>query len=127
METVKDGFSRRKQELIWDNRMIENRLAVAQQLSEASRIMEIVAEDLYDIIPAELWNLRRKYGRHFRKRHIIVKQVWVMDRAEGRQSDLSHHAGQKRSVYFRDRSMHRFLSEVCEYAYGFCTAEADVS
>ena len=43
-ETVFQEFSaERNMNLIWDNRMIENRLAVAQQLGEISRIMEHVA------------------------------------------------------------------------------------
>ena len=49
IQAIQEGFYREKQNLIWDNRMIDNRLAVAQQLSEISRIMEMVAEDLYDI------------------------------------------------------------------------------
>ena len=48
-EAVFENFQKEKQNLIWDNRMIENRLAVAQQLTEISRIMENVASDLYDI------------------------------------------------------------------------------
>ncbi len=44
-----ENFQREKQRLIWDNQMIEGRLAVAQQLAEISRLMEMVARDLYDI------------------------------------------------------------------------------
>ena len=36
LETVKDRFQKEKQVLIWDNRMIESRLAVAQQLNETA-------------------------------------------------------------------------------------------
>ncbi len=35
------GISGRKAESVWDNRMIESRLAVAQQLTEILGIMEI--------------------------------------------------------------------------------------
>lgn len=63
--------------------MIENRLAVAGQLQEMSRIMDMVAEDLYDISPAEPV-LMEKLQKLLRKRHIVVKQVWVMDKVEGR-------------------------------------------
>ena len=48
-ETLGNSYMRERQKLIWDNRMIESRLAVAQQLQEMSRIMDMVAEDLYDI------------------------------------------------------------------------------
>ena len=53
LETVRERFQKEKQNLVWSNRMIESRLAVAQQLTEISRIMGMVAEDIYDISPAD--------------------------------------------------------------------------
>ena len=44
LAAVKESFGRERQKLIWDNRMIESRLAVAQQLTEMSGIMQSVAE-----------------------------------------------------------------------------------
>ena len=82
-EAVSENFQREKQNLVWDNRMIENRLAVAQQLQEMSRIMDMVADDLYDISLAEP-SLMLDLQKLLRKRHIVVKQVWVMDKVEGR-------------------------------------------
>ena len=82
IQVVQESFYREKQNLIWDNRMIDNRLAVAQQLSEISRIMEMVAEDLYDIsggTPQFTEDLKKA----LRKKHILLKQVWVMDKVEG--------------------------------------------
>lgn len=64
-EALKEGFQRERQRLIWDNRMIESRLAVAQQLQEMSRIMDMVADDLYDISLAEpslCWICRSFFG-----------------------------------------------------------------
>ena len=67
LEEVREQFRQEKQNLIWMNRMIESRLAVAQQLTETAAIMETVANDLYDISAAEpefqeelKKNLRRK-------------------------------------------------------------------
>ena len=82
-DALKEGVHRERQSLIWDNRMIESRLAVAQQLQEMSRIMDTVAEDLYDISLAEP-SLMLDLQKLLRKRHIVVKQVWVMDKVEGR-------------------------------------------
>ena len=82
-EAVSENFQREKQNLVWDNRMIENRLAVAQQLTEVSRIMANVASDLYDIergTPQFEEELRKALRRH----HVILRQAWVMDKAEGR-------------------------------------------
>ena len=45
LEAVRESFKKEKQNLIWNNRMIESRLAVAQQLTETARIMETVADD----------------------------------------------------------------------------------
>lgn len=82
-ETVSENFQREKQNLVWDNRMIENRLAVAQQLTEISRIMENVASDLYDIERGTP-QFEEELRKTLRKRHVILRQAWVMDKAEGR-------------------------------------------
>ena len=52
--------------------MIESRLAVAQQLQEMSRIMDMVAEDLYDISIADP-QLMTELQKILRKRHIVVR------------------------------------------------------
>ena len=82
-EAVVENFQREKQNLMWDNRMIETRLAVAQQLMEVSRIMENVASDLYDLergTPQFEEDLRK----NLRKSHVILRQAWVMDKVKGR-------------------------------------------
>ena len=82
-ETINDGFTRERQKLMWDNRMIESRLAVAQQLTEISKILEMVSQDLYDISQAEP-KFTEELRKNLKKRHIVLKQVWVMDKVEGR-------------------------------------------
>lgn len=82
-EAVTENYQREKQNLMWDNRMIENRLAVAQQLMEVSKIMENVASDLYDLergTPQFEEDLRKS----LRKCHVILRQAWVMDKVKGR-------------------------------------------
>ena len=114
LETVKDRFQKEKQVLIWDNRMIESRLAVAQQLNETARIMEKVAEDLYDIIPADP-EFQEEIRKALKKRHIVVKHVWAMDRTEGRRQiflTMRARSGQCVSV----TEVSQILSEVCECA-----------
>ena len=114
LETVKDRFQKEKQVLIWGNRMIENRLAVAQQLNETARIMEKVAEDLYDIIPADP-EFQEEIRKVLKKRHIVVKHVWAMDRTEGRRQiflTMRARSGQCVSV----TEVSQVLSEVCECA-----------
>ena len=72
-----------KQNLIWMNRMIESRLAVAQQLTETAAIMETVANDLYDISAAEP-EFQEELKKNLRRKHVILKAAWVMDKVEGR-------------------------------------------
>lgn len=83
-EAADQELQKEKQNLIWDNRMIEGRLAVARQMQEMSEIMEMVAEDLYALSPADfpfLEELRRK----LKKRHVLVKRAWVLGgEGEGR-------------------------------------------
>lgn len=114
LETVRECFQKEKQNLVWSNRMIESRLAVAQQLTETARIMETVAEDLYDIAPVE-----RDFGdslrRTLKKRHIVLKNAWVMDRVEGRRQmflNMRARSGQCVSV----TEVAQMLSGLCECA-----------
>lgn len=83
LEVTGELFRKEKQNLAWDNRMIENRMAVAQQLTEVSKIMQMVAEDLYDIARAEPL-FEDKLRKSLKKRHVLLKQAWVMDKVEGR-------------------------------------------
>ena len=80
--TVTENFQKERQNLMWDNRMIENRLAVAQQLMEVSRIMENVASDLYDL-ERGTQQFEEELRKGLRKSHVILRQAWVMDKVKG--------------------------------------------
>ena len=110
-DVVNEDFREERQNLVWDNRMIESRLAVAQQLSEVARIMENVAEDLYDITCADP-QFREDVKKALRKKHVIVKNVWVMDKVEG-----------KRQVFLNMRSRSGqcvSMSEAAQILSGIC-------
>ena len=97
-----NSFDRKKQNLIWMNRMIESRLAVAQQLTETATIMETVANDLYDISAAEP-EFQEELQKESAKKHVILKAAWVMDKVEGRRQSFSYSACQERTVCFCNR------------------------
>lgn len=81
-EILAEIFQKEKQKLIWNNRMIENRYAVAQQLAETADILDALAEDIYDITEADqefLDKLRKK----FRKYRVWIQQAWIMNRKGG--------------------------------------------
>lgn len=114
LAAVKESFGRERQKLIWDNRMIESRLAVAQQLTEMSGIMQSVAEELYDITPAEP-GFREKLKKTLKKKHILLRSAWVMDKIEGRrQMFLTMKAGSGQCVSVLEVS--QILSGICECA-----------
>lgn len=111
LEVLREQFQKEKQDLIWTNRMIESRLAVAQQLTEVAGIMEMVANELYDISSAEP-EFREEIRRELRKKHVIAKNVWVMDKVEGRRQvflTLRARSGQCVSV----SEIAQILSEIC--------------
>ena len=102
--------------------MIESRLAVAQQLTEISGIMERVARDLYDIAPAEP-EFQEEVRKALKKRHVLLK-IWVMDKTEGRrQMFLTMKARRGQCVSALEIS--QILSGICECA--MTTAEGSRS
>ena len=112
LDGLRRNFRNEKQNLVWTNRMIESRLAIAQQLTEIAGIMEMVASDLYDISPAEP-EFQEELCKMLRKRHVILKQAWVMDKAEGRrQIFLNMRARSGQCVSMTEIS--QILSEICE-------------
>ena len=111
-ETLGNSYMRERQKLIWDNRMIESRLAVAQQLTEISRIMDHMAEELYDIMPADP-RFQEELRKAFRRKHVLIKNVWVMDKIEGRRQiflNLRARSGQCVSM----TEIAQLLSKYCE-------------
>ncbi len=83
LEEMRQQFFRARQDLLWNNRMIENRLAVAEQLNEVARIMQKTAEEIYSIsgVPAQMEEQAR---RVLKKMHVLVKKMWTLDKPEER-------------------------------------------
>lgn len=81
VERLQETFYKARQNLIWNNRLIENRLAIAEQLNEVAHTIHMVAEDIYDIttVPTQLEAQIRKI---LQKRHVVVKQVWMMEKPD---------------------------------------------
>ena len=91
--------------------MIESRLAVAQQLTEISRIMDHMAEELYDIMPADP-RFQEELRKAYRRKHVLIKNVWVMDKIEGRrQIFLSLRARSGQCVSMTEIA--QILSRIC--------------
>lgn len=104
-------FQKEKQNLIWNNRMVESRLAVAQQLTEMSRLMMQVADDLYDIGQAPP-HFRDELSRRLKRKHVLIRYIWMIDREEGhRQIFLNMRARSGQCVTILEVAQQ--LSHVC--------------
>ena len=112
LSVLQERFLQERREMIWENRMIESRLAVAQQMNEISQIMEQVAEDLYDISAAEPV-FQEELTKALRRRHVILRRAWVMDKVEGRRQiflTMRARSGQCIAV----SEIAQILSGICE-------------
>ena len=67
--------------MLYRNRLIENRIAVAEQLQEVARTIRKISSDVSAvcILPDEEEERMRKY---MHKQRILVKQIWFLDRQD---------------------------------------------
>ena len=77
-------MDRERQNLIWSNKLLENRMAVAQQLGEMAQLMKLLSRDLFDMTEVDL-QFRDEFSRKLKKRHMRARKVWVLEQPDGRQ------------------------------------------
>ena len=70
-----------RQTLIWNNKLIENRLAVAEQLNEVARIMNRTAQDIYSLnsVPEEM---EEKVEKKLRRSGVLVQKIWLQEKPQ---------------------------------------------
>ena len=80
-EELQRIFFETREELLYRNRLIENRIAVAEQLQEVARTIRKISSDVSAvcILPDEEEERMRKY---MHKQRILVKQIWFLDRQD---------------------------------------------
>lgn len=80
-ENLQRIFFGAREELLYRNRLIENRLAVAEQLNEVARLIQKLSADVSDIstVPTAM---EEKIRKHLQKQRIIVKQVWMLSKQD---------------------------------------------
>lgn len=81
-EELRNCFYRAKLNLMWSNRMLENRAAVAEQLQETAQIIEEIACTVYDAQEAED-ELERKVRMRLKLHRVWVKDLRVLHSAWG--------------------------------------------
>ncbi len=77
-------FERARVNLFWYNRLIENREAVAGQLTEMANMMTAVAEDIYDTGGPEDLSLKDRIDRALKREQIVVKKTSLSQKKNGR-------------------------------------------
>lgn len=82
-EELTHFFHREREKLVWDNRMIDNRMAAAQQYCEISGVLNQVASELSEITqPSGEFTSELKFA--LKKKGVILKAVWLIERPGGR-------------------------------------------
>lgn len=110
-EILRRYFFEAREELLYRNRLIENRLAVAEQLNEVARLIQRISSDVSSISQAPE-GMEEKIRRQMQKQHIVVKQVWVLSRPDEKWRifiTMRTRGGQCVTM----REVARHLSQVC--------------
>ena len=83
VQELQKMMDRERQNLIWNNKLLENRVAVAEQLGEMAELMKVLSRDLFDMVEADV-QFREEFARRLKKRHIQVRNVWYLEQPDGK-------------------------------------------
>lgn len=81
-EELEHGFSRARLNMLWSNRMLENRAAVGQQLQETAQIIEEIACTVYEA-REPMGDLEKRVKMHLRMHRVNVKDMGLMKNIAG--------------------------------------------
>ena len=84
LEAVQESYERARLNQMWRNRLLENRRAVADQLSETARIIKRAAVHIYDVKRVE-GNLRQMADVRLRMNGMVLKDIWCVNQQKGLQ------------------------------------------
>lgn len=107
---MKRIFNKTKTNMLWYNRIIESRSAVAVQLNEMARMMKDAAEDIYQprlIEDERNEQIRRKLKNH----HIIVEDLSIIQKKNKEEVYITMRVDWKKCVAVREIGI--LLSEIC--------------
>lgn len=111
IESLREQFGQVRQNLMWNNRLIESRLAVAEELNEVAGLFKRLSEDLYDVacVPEEL---EEKVRKALRREQVILKRMTVLDNGRDQKKYfLTMRARSGQCVTLRE--VERKLSDIC--------------
>lgn len=111
---MKRIFNQTKSNMLWYNRMIESRTAVAVQLSEMAKMMRDAAEEIYHpkyVEDSRIEQIRKKLKNH----HIIVEDLTIVEKKNKEEVYITMHVDWKRCVAVREIAV--MLSEICKKSF----------
>lgn len=76
-------MERERQNLIWNNKLLENRIAVAEQLGEMAQLMKVLSRDLFDITQVNAQFLE-ELARRLKKKKILLRNAWMLEQPDGK-------------------------------------------
>lgn len=79
LEAMRESFRVAKLNLMWSNRLLENREAVAEQLYGTAAIMEAAASLTYEVRPVDA-GLEKQMDIKLRMHGIIMREMWDVRR-----------------------------------------------
>ncbi|MBS6160861.1 MAG: SpoIIE family protein phosphatase [Blautia sp.] len=83
MQELQRLMERERQNLIWNNKLLENRMAVAEQLQEVAQLMKTLSRDLFDFVEVDR-QFREEVEKALKKKQIQVGNLWVLEQPDGR-------------------------------------------
>lgn len=111
---MKRIFNKTKSNMLWYNRMIESRTAVAVQLSEMAKMMGDAAEDIYR--PNYMEDGRREQIlKKLKNNHIVVDNLDIVEKNGKEEIYLTMRTDWKRCVAVREVAV--MLSEICRKTF----------
>lgn len=110
-ENLEQIFCETKEELIYRNRLIENRIAMAEQFQEVAQVIKNISGDVSDVC-ALAQEEEEKIRKHLQKQQIVIKQLWSLSKEDMRKRifiTMRMRSGQCTTT----REIARQLSQVC--------------
>lgn len=112
LETIREGFRVAKVNLMWSNRLLENREAVAEQLYGTAAIMEAAASLTYEVRPVDP-ALEKQMDIKLRMRGVILREMWDSRRDADRLELFITMRAARKGRCVSTREIAGVVSEVC--------------
>lgn len=112
LETLEECFRRAKLSLMWNNRLLENRGAVAEQLAQTSDILCHMANDIYNIKRVED-KLQQQIELRLKLHGVTVKEMWSVQKTEEPQELFLTMRTRKNGTCVSTREIANLISGIC--------------